>query len=227
MNLTIVPTPIGNLSDITVRAKEVLENANIIICEDTRQTRKLFSAYAFGNKPEFVSFHARSQKRNLESVLKKIQLVEHAVYVSDAGTPCISDPGTVLVSECRKNDIPVFALPGPCAFVTALSASGLPSNAFTFYGFLPHKKGRETFFKDLIDEEKTAIFYESTHRIEKCLDQIHQFLPERIVCVARELTKVYEEYLHGTAEEILEIMTNTPEKKKGEFVVLIAGKKFT
>jgi 16S rRNA (cytidine1402-2'-O)-methyltransferase len=217
--LYIVATPIGNMEDITYRAVRILQEADIIAAEDTRHTKKLFDRYNI-HTPS-ISFHQHSDPKKILSLLEE---GKNIALVSDAGTPGISDPGTALVSAAIKNNFSVSPLPGASAVITALCASGLPTNHFEFFGFLPQKKGRQTFYKNLQEKKCTAIFYESTHRIEKCAKEMCEFLPERKIVLARELTKMHEEFLRGTPEEILEIFQNEPVKQKGEFVVLVHGK---
>lgn len=219
--LYIVATPIGNLSDITFRAVEILKNVDIILAEDTRQTKKLLSHYGITDKVVW-SYHARSPQNSIDSIIEYLKKGSTMALVSDAGTPAISDPGVKLVSDVKKHGIAVSPLPGASAFISALSASGFPSHRFEFLGFLPHKKGRQTILKMIAEQTHTMIFYESTHRIEKCVDQMHEFFPEKKICIARELTKIYEEFLIGTPSEIQQIFKDFPEKKKGEFVVLVS-----
>lgn len=219
--LYIVATPIGNLSDITFRAIETLKSVDIILAEDTRQTKKILQHYNI-EKKTLWSYHARSNDSALSSIIEHLENGKIMALVSDAGTPAISDPGVKLVAEAKKRNIEVSPIPGASAFVSALSASGFPSHQFEFLGFLPHKKGRQTILKNIAEKKHTVIFYESTHRIEKCVQQMQEFFPEKKICLARELTKIYEEFLIGSPDEILKIFTEFPEKKKGEFVVLIS-----
>jgi len=221
--LFIVPTPIGNLEDLTLRALRILKEVEYIACEDTRHTQKLLSHYEIHGK-KLISFHSHSGMMKTEKIVEILQSGNDVALVSDAGTPGISDPGAVLVSAVLVQEIPVIALPGPTALIPALSASGLPTDHFEFFGFLPHKKGRQTLIKKLAQTSHTAILYESTHRIEKFLTEAQEFLPKKQIVLARELTKVYEEFLRGTAQELFNILQKFPEKKKGEFVVLIAEK---
>lgn len=219
--LCIVPTPIGNLEDITLRAIRILKEADFILAEDTRVTKKLLSHLEISN--QIFPFHAHNEHKVLENIIIKIKASNLAVLVSDAGTPGISDPGFLLVRECIKNDIKVECLPGPTAFVPALVASGFPCDKFVFEGFLPHKKGRETRLKLLADENRTIIIYESPHRLVKLLNQIQVFFGEdRGVCVVRELSKIYEEYKRGNIIEVKQYYEQHP--PKGEIVVIIEGK---
>lgn len=219
--LYVVATPIGNLADITFRAVQTLRTVSMIAAEDTRHTRILLGKYEI--KTAMISFHQYSDTRKILDLLEKGTDV---ALVSDAGTPGISDPGTRLVADCRQAGHPVVPVPGVSALVTALSASGLPTDRFTFFGFPPQKKGRQTFFKQLADIEHTVIFYESSHRIQKCAQSLSEMIPDRQIVFARELTKIHEEFLRGTPAQILEIFNATPEKMKGEFVVLVAGTSF-
>ncbi len=218
-NLFVIGTPIGNLGDMTQRGIETLNNVDIIAAEDTRHAKKLLQRYEVLTPT--VSFHQHTKP---EKILSLLGDGKNVALISDAGTPGISDPGTNLISFAINQGITVIPIPGPSALITALCASGLPTNHFEFFGFLPQKKGRQTFFKNLIDCKHTAIFYESTHRIEKCLKELDEFLPERTIVLGRELTKIYEEFLRGTASEILHTFEMFPEKKKGEFVLLVGAK---
>ena len=216
--LILVPTPIGNLEDITLRAIRVLKEADIIYAEDTRVTKKLLSHLEIQKK--VIPFHSHNEHRALDRVIWQIQASQNTVLVSDAGTPGISDPGFLLVRECIKEDIAIECLPGPTAFVPALVASGLPCDRFLFEGFLPQKKGRQTKFMEMANEQRTIVLYESPHRLVKCLGQICEFLGgDRPVSVSRELTKVFEEYVRGKASEVLKHYEQNP--PKGEIVVII------
>lgn len=219
----IVATPIGNLGDITLRAIETLKNVDLILCEDTRVTKKLLDKYEI--KKPTMSYHAHSKLSKTDKIIKLLEEGKDLALVSDAGTPGISDPGAMLVSQIKthfSDSVNVIPVPGPSAVITALSASGLPTHEFTFLGFLPHKKGRETLFKEIAEAKRTMVFYESPHRILKTLESLNKFCPEKKVCIARELTKIYEEFKIGTPEELLEYFKNNPIKQKGEFTVLVA-----
>ncbi len=219
--LVLVPTPIGNLEDITLRSIRFLKEADFILAEDTRVTKKLLAHLEISNT--VVPFHAHNEHKTLDNVINKISTSALAVLVSDAGTPGISDPGFLLVRECVKNGIDIECLPGPTAFVPALVASGFPCDKFVFEGFLPHKKGRQTRLKILAEEERTVIFYESPHRLVKLLGQIEEFFgPSRNVCVVRELSKLFEEYKRGEAVEVKSYYEQHP--PKGEIVVIVEGK---
>lgn len=219
--LILVPTPIGNLDDITLRAIKTLQQVDIILAEDTRNTLNLLKH--LGISKTLQSYHAFNEHKTLASIIKQLKKDAKIALVTDAGTPAISDPGFLLVRECLKNDIKVECLPGPTAFVPALVNSGLPSDRFTFEGFLPHKKGRQTRIESLREEERTMVFYESPHRLIKTLEQFKEvFGDERQASVSRELTKVFEETVRGTFSEII---ANFADRTiKGEIVIVVAGK---
>lgn len=219
--LILVPTPIGNLDDITLRAIKTLEKADLIFAEDTRVTKKLLNH--LGIQKTVIPFHAHNEHKVLASTIDKIKSNETTLLVSDAGTPAISDPGFLLVRAAVEADIKVSCLPGPTALIPALVASGFPCDRFCFEGFLPHKKGRQTKLIQLSQEERTIVLYESPHRLTKCLGQIEEFFgPERRVCVVRELSKIYEEYKRGPVSEVKSWYEEHP--PKGEIVIVIAGK---
>lgn len=219
--LCLVPTPIGNLEDITLRSLRILKECDIIYAEDSRVTKKLLSHFEISK--QVVPFHAHNEHKALKSVIDRIKASELAVLVSDAGTPGISDPGFLLVRECIAEGINVECLPGPTAFVPALVASGFPCDKFVFEGFLPHKKGRQTRLKLLSEEDRTIVFYESPHRLIKSLTQMTEFFGgERLVCVAREISKFFEEYKRGTLTEVAEYYAAHP--PKGEIVIILKGK---
>ena len=218
--LILIPTPIGNLEDITLRSIRILSSAQVIFAEDTRVTKRLLAHLNITNT--IFSFHSQNEHRLLDRVIEKIQEVETAVLVSDAGTPGISDPGFLLVRACIEANIPVECLPGPTAFVPALVASGLPCDKFVFEGFLPHKKGRQTRLILLSQESRTIILYESPHRLVKCLGQIVEYFgADRKICVCREISKFYEEFARGTAEEVLAHFQQ--KEVKGEIVIIVGG----
>jgi len=219
--LFIVPTPIGNLEDITLRAIRILSETDLIFAEDTRVTKKLLNHLEI-QKP-VQPFHAHNEHKSLASAIDKIKANTSTVLVSDAGTPGISDPGFLLIRECLAEGIEIECLPGPAALIPALVASGFPCDKFVFEGFLPHKKGRQTRLKIIAEETRTVVLYESPHRLVKCLGQIAEFMGEdRKVCVAREITKMYEEYKRGTATEVKAHYEAYP--PKGEIVIVIEGK---
>ncbi len=219
--LILVPTPIGNLEDITLRSIRVLQETELIFSEDTRVTKKLLDHLGISKK--CLPFHAHNEHRFLEKSIEMIRNSESAVLVSDAGTPGISDPGFLLVRACIQNGIDVECLPGPTAFVPALVASGFPCDKFVFEGFLPHKKGRQTRLKLLAEEERTIILYESPHRLLKTLEQMTEhFELTREVCVVREISKMFETYHRGQLQDQLNyFQQNAP---KGEIVLIIKGK---
>jgi 16S rRNA (cytidine1402-2'-O)-methyltransferase len=219
--LYIVPTPIGNLDDITLRAINVLKAADAILAEDTRTSGHLLKHLGI-SKP-LQSYHIHNEHQTVQRVVERILKGETIALVSDAGTPAISDPGFLLVRECIKNNIQVECLPGPTAFVPALVNSGLPADRFTFEGFLPHKKGRQTRLIELSSEERTMIFYESPHRLLKALEQFKTYFGEnRQACVSRELSKMFEENVRGTIQEIIDYFKE--KTIKGEIVIVVAGK---
>jgi 16S rRNA (cytidine1402-2'-O)-methyltransferase len=219
--LYIVPTPVGNLEDITYRAVRLLQEAQCIYAEDTRTTKKLLTHLDISSKQLFP-FHAHNEHKALERCLETIQNNEITVLVSDAGTPAISDPGFLLVRACVETGIQVSCLPGPTAFVPALVGSGFPCDRFVFEGFLPHKKGRQTKWLSFQNEERTLVLYESPHRIIKALEECVEHLGEhRMVCVAREISKLYEQFVRGTAADVLRHFQQHP--PKGEIVLLIKG----
>lgn len=219
--LYLVPTPIGNLQDITLRALDVLKKVDLILAEDTRNTIKLLNHFQV-IRP-LSPFHQHNEHQVLQHLVNQLMEGKNIALVSDAGTPGISDPGFLLVRECIKVGVKVECLPGATAFVPALVNSGLPSNRFVFEGFLPQKKGRQTMFKKLVEEERTMIFYESPHRLVRTLeDMIQYFGAERLCCVSRELTKLYEENARGTLQEVCEHFKK--KEVKGEIVMVVAGR---
>jgi len=218
--LILVPTPVGNLGDITLRAIETLKSADFIFAEDTRVTKKLLNHLGIDKK--LHPFHAHNEHKYLDAALKQISSSTISVLCSDAGTPGISDPGYLLVRACLSAEIQVSCLPGATAFVPALVASGFPCDRFVFEGFLPHKKGRQTRLEILSVEDRTTILYESPHRLNKCLAEIISYFGhDRGVCVAREISKYFEEFVRGTAEEVLAHFEKHP--AKGEIVIVIEG----
>jgi len=218
----VIATPIGNLEDITLRAIRILKEVDIVLCEDTRVTKRIFEKH--GISTQMLSYHAQSGETKVELILEKISEGKNIALVTDAGTPGISDPGSLLVSKIREMypELKIEAVPGPSALTAALSISGVPTHEFIFLGFMPHKKGRETTFKEISESERTVVFYESTHRILKTLESLTKI--DKKVTIVREITKIYEEVLQGSAQDILNILTSTPEKQKGEFVVIVSTK---
>ncbi len=224
-SLYIVATPIGNLEDITFRAVRILGEVDFILCEDTRMTAKLLAKYEI-RKP-LKTFNAHSSASSRKEIIELLNEGKNIALVTDAGTPAISDPASLLVEEVRRefgDEAKVIPIPGASAVTAALSASGFPASDFLFLGFLPHKKGRQTLMKEIADSDRTVVFYESPHRILKALKELSEHIGERKIAIARELTKIYEEYLFGTAEEVSKILTAIPEKQRGEFVVIVSPK---
>ena len=219
--LYLIPTPIGNLEDITLRAIAVLKSVDSVICEDTRQTVKLLNHY--GIKKNLLSFYSYNQFKRIPALLEALRAGKNLALVSDGGTPGISDPGFFLVSKALSENIPVVSLPGPAAFITALVASGLSTDGFVFLGFLKRKAGKMK--KELLKASelgKTIVFYESVHRIKKTIELLKEIFPEDTkVVLARELTKTFEEYIRGTLKEVIEAVKNR--ELKGEFVVMISS----
>lgn len=219
--LYLVPTPVGNLEDITLRALRVLKEADVILCEDTRTSGILLKHYEIKNS--LMSHHKFNEHQTLEPLIARLKAGENMALITDAGTPAISDPGFLLVRECVRNNIEVQCLPGATAFVPALVASGLPDERFCFEGFLPQKKGRQTRLLKLQEEERTMIFYESPYRLVKTLQQfIEYFGAERSVSVCREISKIHEESIRGTLQEVVSHFSET--EPKGEIVIVLAGK---
>ncbi|OGC86875.1 16S rRNA (cytidine(1402)-2'-O)-methyltransferase [Candidatus Adlerbacteria bacterium RIFCSPHIGHO2_02_FULL_54_18] len=208
--LSVVATPIGNLEDITLRALRILKEADYVACEDTRQTRKLLS-----------HFDIHTPAVSDSKVLGLLAQGKHIALVSDAGTPNVSDPGGELVAKVRAQGAQIETIPGPSALVAALSIAGIKAPSFTFYGFLPQKKGREKLFKDIATSDRASIFFESPHRIMKALEALTKAAPSRRIGLYRELTKIYEEALIGTAEELYARLEQDPQKQRGEFVVIV------
>lgn len=219
--LYVVPTPIGNLEDITLRALRILENVDLILAEDTRKTGILLRKHKITKKA--LSHHKFNEHRYVDQLSERILNGEVMALVSEAGTPGISDPGYLLIRECIRKQVEVECLPGPAAFIPALVASGLPCDRFVFEGFLPQKKGRQKRMNELKEETRTIILYESPHRIRKCLHQlIDIFGKNRQACLARELTKIHEEFIRGTLEEILLRLGDAD--PKGECIILVGGR---
>ena len=220
-SLYLVPTPIGNLKDITLRALEVLRGVNLILAEDTRTTGILLKHYEIKTRQK--SYHIHNEHNQIEFLVDRLLKGEQFALVSDAGTPGISDPGFLLAREVVEAGLEIECLPGATAFVPALVKSGLPSDRFVFEGFLPAKKGRQTKFLTLAEEERTVILYESPHRLKKTLNQIVEFIgAERKISVSRELTKIFEETQSGTAEQVRDYFET--KDIKGEIVIIIQGK---
>lgn len=220
--LFLVPTPIGNLEDITLRGIRVLKEADVILAEDTRTSAKLLSHFEIKNK--LVSHHKFNEHKTVEMIAHQIEEGKNVALISDAGTPGISDPGFLLVRTCLEKEIEVECLPGATALIPALVNSGFPTDRFTFEGFLPQKKGRQKKIKELASETRTMIFYESPYRLIKSLEQFAEFFgPDRKACVSRELTKFFEENRRGTLSELITYFNSKP--IKGEIVIVLEGKK--
>jgi len=220
--LTIVPTPIGNLEDITLRGIRTLKESDFILCEDTRVTRKLLNHYDI--KVPTMSYHTHSSNIKVEKIREFLEEGKNLALVSDAGTPTISDPGSRLVSYIQEElpEVEISALPGASAVTTAISISGFPASEFLFLGFLPHKKGRQTLFKKISETNMTSVIYESPHRILKALSSLKEVLSEdRKIAVCKELTKIHEEVVKGTVDNVIEYFNENPDKVRGEFVVII------
>lgn len=218
--LVLVPTPIGNLEDMTIRGIRILKEADVILCEDTRTSSVLLKHYEI-SKP-LQSYHAFNEHKAVEGIINKIKSGVKIALITDAGTPAISDPGFLIVRECLKNQVEVECLPGATAFVPALVKSGLPSDAFVFEGFLPVKKGRQTKFKQIVTENRTMVFYESPYRLVKTLEEMAIYLgAERQASVSRELTKKFEETANGTLAELA--LHFKKKEVKGEIVLIVAG----
>ena len=221
MSLVLVPTPIGNLKDITLRALETLKNVDIILAEDTRTTGILLKHYEI-SKP-LQSYHIFNEHKTVDKIIQILKSGKSVALVSDAGTPGISDPGFLLVRACVQNDIEVICLPGATAFVPALVVSGFPTDSFVFEGFLPVKKGRQTKLVELAEEKRTMIFYESPHRLIKTLENFIEFWGgDRLASVSREISKLHEETVRGTLSEILAIFAERT-AIKGEIVLIVEG----
>ena len=218
--LYLVATPIGNLEDITLRALRVLKEVDFIFAEDTRHTKKLLMHY--GIQKPVISFHDHSSPRQLEKIFQPITQGKSIAYVTDAGTPGIADPGYIILKNAIERDVPVVVLPGPVAAIIGLVGSGLPMDRFIFEGFLPFKSGkRQNKLKQLISETRTIIFYESPHRIIKTLQDILEVMGDRKICLARELTKKFEEYLRGNVTDVIEHFEKV--EPKGEFTIIVTG----
>ena len=215
--LYLVSTPIGNLEDITFRAIHVLQEVDYILCEDTRQAGKLMKHY--GITTNLKVYHAQNHHKVGAHILEELLAGKTIALISDAGTPLISDPGILLVKEAIQKGIQIIPIPGASALLSGLVISGCDTNQFEFLGFVPHKKGRHTLFQSIAEKQHTVVFYESTHRILKTLEQLVEFCPHKYIAVGRELTKMFEECVRGTPEEVFEHFKNNP--TKGEFVVVV------
>lgn len=226
----VVGTPIGNMEDITYRAVRVLGEVDLVLCEDTRVTRNLLSKYDI--KTPMMSYPADTvrvlghpvRNEKMEKIFELIRDGKDIAFVTCAGTPAISDPGSMLVANLKDvfPELEIIPVPGPSAVIAALSASGVDTSQFIFIGFLPHKKGRETLFKEMAESERTMVFYESPHRIMKALLSLEKFAPNKTLTIARELTKIFEQIISGTPAEITKYFTINPDKVRGEFVVIVS-----
>ena len=219
--LSVVATPIGNMEDITLRALRVLGECDYILCEDTRVTGKLLARHEI--KTRMKRYDAHTSGKVHAEILSDLEDGKHLALVSDAGTPGVSDPGVLLVQSARTAGVRIDTIPGASAVTAAFSIAGITGNQFSFLGFVPQKKGRKTFFESLSSYDRPVIFFESTHRIMKSLESLSNTLPEAQVHVGRELTKMHEEMIVGTAEEILHILEEEPVRQKGEFVLIISN----
>ena len=220
--LYVVATPIGNLQDITLRAIETLKNVDYVACEDTRVTQKLLNHYNI--KKTLISYHQHSELKKIDLIINKLKEGKSIALVTDAGTPGISDPGNILVSEAIKNEIEICPIPGSAALTALISVAGVDLQKFLFLGFPPHKKGRETFFKEAIISKYPVIYYDSPHRFIKNLELLKLLGLEDSIIIGREITKIFEEFVRGSIDEILTYFNENPSKVKGEFAVII-GKK--
>ena len=216
-HLFVVGTPIGNLEDITLRAISTLQNVDLILAEDTRNSKKLLSAHNIDTK--MMSYHEHSNEKETKRIISLLLDGKNLALISDAGTPTISDPGYGLIRDCIKKEIKIIPIPGASAITTAMSVSGLPSDSFTFFGFLPQKKGRIKKIKELLNVDNTIILFESPFRLEKTLNQLKEYLGNRSVVVGRELTKLYEEIIRGNLEDVIKYFSKS--KVKGEIVIMI------
>jgi 16S rRNA (cytidine1402-2'-O)-methyltransferase len=216
--LYIVATPIGNLEDITLRAMRVLKEVDMVACEDTRVTRKLLSHYNI--ETQAIAYHQHTSDSRIQNIIAQILEGKNVAVVTDAGTPGVSDPGNILVAEAVANEIVVLPIPGASAVASIISVAGIDMQQFTFLGFPPHKKGRETYFKKVSASEFPVIYYESPHRVIKNLEMLLKFAPEKKIILGRELTKMFEQVVRGSISDILEYFANNPTKVKGEFVII-------
>ena len=220
-DLYIVPTPIGNLEDITYRAVKLFKKADIIFSEDTRVTKLLLNKLSITYTAKIFSYNKDNEHKKTDTFYTMILKNNCCLLVTDAGTPVISDPGYLLIKKCLENNLKIISVPGANAITTALVATGLPCDQFIFYGFIPHKKKRQSFFKEIMSSNKTSIMYESPHRIQKTIEQLYEILTtDRKIVIARELTKLYETYIRGTIEEIFQKRNKLV--LKGEIVLIIS-----
>ena len=220
--LYLVPTPIGNLEDITMRAVNILQEADFIACEDTRRSGVLIKSLGLSTKAKLISYFEHNENEKNDFLINKIIDGNIVALISDAGSPCISDPGYKLVQKAIEKNVKIISLPGATACIPALTASGFPVHRFTFFGFPPQKKGRQSFIKSILNCPNTAIVYESSHRIIKFINEIVSLDSNRNICIAREISKIYEEYIRFNTNEFNNNTINITEK--GEFVIIIEGK---
>lgn len=230
-SLFVVGTPIGNLEDVSIRALKTLASVDMILCEDTRVTKKLLARHSIGTRT--LSYHSHSKISRIESIIAMLREGRDLALVSDAGTPGISDPGAELIARIRielskeiaAGEVKIEAIPGPSALTAALSIAGVPCASFAFLGFLPHKKGRETLFKEIAVSDRTVVFYESPHRILKALQSLHKHIGSgrKQVTVCREMTKIFEEVVAGSPEKALHHFETRPDTVRGEFVVIVSA----
>ncbi len=224
-SLYVVATPIGNIKDITIRAKEILEKSTLILAEDTRVAKKLFNLLEISlSGKNFLAMHAQSSDFAMQKAILESVNHEHVSLMTDAGTPAISDPGSLFVDTFRKTykDANVYPIPGVSALVTGISVSGFPVNHFEFLGFVPHKKGRLTFFEKIKNTEHAVVFYESPHRVIKALESLVSVIPDRHIMIGREMTKAFEEYPRGTSKEMLEYFNDNKDRVRGEFCIVVS-----
>jgi 16S rRNA (cytidine1402-2'-O)-methyltransferase len=223
MKLSVVATPIGNLEDMTLRALRTLKEADLILCEDTRVTKRLLMHYRI--ETSTMSYHEHSGRMKIDKIASLLTEGKHLALVSDAGTPGISDPGSFLIEKLREqlgNELTIEVIPGPSALTSAIAVAGTRADDFVFVGFLPHKKGRETLFSEIATISRAVIFYESPHRIVRTLEALSRHIGERKMYLCRELTKIHEEVLQGSAAELIQTLDENQEKIRGEFVVIIS-----
>lgn len=216
--LYVVATPIGNLNDITLRALEILKSVDLVVCEDTRVTKKLLDRYEIATQT--LSYHQHTKNKRIEEIIEKLESGQNVALVTDAGTPGVSDPGNILVEEVIKREIKVSPIPGPTALGALVSVAGIDMQKFAFLGFPPHKKGRQTFFKEVLEFRIPVIYYESPYRLMKNFELLKDLGCSKNIIVGRELTKIFEEVVRGNIEKVLEYFGNK-EKIKGELVIII------
>ena len=221
--LYVIATPIGNLEDITLRALRVLKEVDFVACEDTRVTSKLLNHYSI--QKTLISYHQHSELKKIDLIINNLKEGKNGAIVTDAGTPGISDPGNILVDEAIKNEIEIHPIPGVSALVALISVAGIDLQKFLFLGFPPHKKGRETFFKEVIESKYPIVYYESPHRFIKNLELLKLLGCEKRIIIGRELTKIFEQIVRGNATEILTYFQENSDKIKGEFVVIVYNAK--